>query len=372
MKANNSKDVKRRSISPKITAALALAFCISLQGGTIMPTQASEREANGWTYANLEDAGLTLTYPSSWKKTMIGGQPNEPDNILKLSGTLSGGNGWGELALSNPKSELSPPLMLKIMEETYWSKLPEFKGSPEKSVQVAGAKAALEKEISFRQAGAIFSQRYLLFQMGPNVYTLTLTCPTSDYQAASSIWNTAVRSISANTGRNSSVSSSKAASTATKSTAPVGEHSWHSADGGISLSYPANLKEVVVEGEGHLFKAASEQPGRVIAVEVFRGESGPNASLADLSAQLEEKYFLTQKNYQKVGEESCSVGSGGGGPAIVRESTFEANGVKIHHLSAYILSDKYLYAVCLSTAGPNSNEAHQIWSRISSSLSVKH
>ncbi|MBS1996111.1 MAG: hypothetical protein JSS86_07365, partial [Cyanobacteria bacterium SZAS LIN-2] len=119
MKANNSKDVKRRSISPKITAALALAFCISLQGGTIMPTQASEREANGWTYANLEDAGLTLTYPSSWKKTMIGGQPNEPDNILKLSGTLSGGNGWGELALSNPKSELSPPLMLKIMEETY-------------------------------------------------------------------------------------------------------------------------------------------------------------------------------------------------------------------------------------------------------------
>lgn len=362
----------------------------------LLEALASEREANGWIYSNLEDAGLKFTYPAAWKKTMIGSQPAEKDNILKVSGQLTGSaESWAELSLLNSQTGMSPGLIVKVMEETYWSKLPEYKGLLEKTVRLPGAQAAVEKEISFRQSGVMFSQRCLVFQIGPKAYSLTMTCPLSEYNAAGTIWNTAVSSIAAinstagSNSANSSSTSTKAAATGSSKVitgkppasfsssidstdTAGGGHAWHTKDGTLSLVFPSSLKEHVVEGDDHLLKAACEQPGRVIGLDVYRGNIEPNMGLSELSSLLEEKYFLSLKNYKKIGEEQRPMGSGGSVPGVVRESTFETNGVKVHHLSGYIMVDRSLYAVCLSTAGVNSNEAHQIWSRVASSVAVKH
>ncbi|MBP9092290.1 hypothetical protein KBI23_14775 [bacterium] len=376
-------------------AIVAGIFGLVLTQAPLLAALASEREANGWIYSNLEDAGLKFTYPAAWKKTMIGSQPAEKDNILKVSGQLTGSaESWAELSLLHSQEGMSPALLVKIMEEAYWSKLPEYKGSLEKSIRLPGAQAAVEKETSFRQSGVMFSQRCLVFQIGPKSYSLIMTCPLSEYHASGTIWNTAVNSIAAihptatashsnsstssnsskvssagsakaSAGRGSSSSSSSSADTAS------GDHAWHTKDGTLSFAFPSSLKEAVVEGDDHLLKASCEQPGKVIGLDVYRGDAAPNVSLGELSTMLEEKYFLPLKNYQKIGEEQRSIGSGGSVPGVVRESTFETNGVKMHHLSGYIMVDKNLYAVCLSTAGVNYNEAHQIWSRVASSVTVK-
>lgn len=69
---------------------VAGVFGFLLAQAPLLAALASEREANGWIYSNLEEAGLKLTYPAAWKKTMIGSQPAEQDNILKVSGPLTG------------------------------------------------------------------------------------------------------------------------------------------------------------------------------------------------------------------------------------------------------------------------------------------
>lgn len=374
---------------------LSAVFSMVLLQATSLAALSSEREANGWIYSNLEDAGLKFTYPAAWKKTMIGSQPAEKDNILKVSGQLTGApESWAELSLLNSQAGMSPGLIIKVMEETYWSKLPEYKGLLEKPMRMPGAQAAVEKEISFRQAGLMFSQRCLVFQMGSKAYSLVMTCPLSEYHAAGTIWNTAVNSIAAITptaGSNSANSSFSSTSKATtgSSKASAGKpsasassssgsadaassgHAWRTKDGTLSLVFPSSLKETVVDGDDHLFRAACEQPERVIGLDVYRGDVEPSTGLSELSSLLEEKYFLSLKNYKKIGEEPLSMGSGGSVPGVVRESTFEINGVKFHHLSGYIMVDKNLYAICLSTAGVNSNEAHQIWSRVASSVTIK-
>lgn len=335
---------------------------------------------------------------------MIGSQPAEKDNILKVSGQLTGAaESWAELSLLNSQAGMSPGLLIKVMEETYWSKLPEYKGLLEKPIRLAGAQAAVEKEISFRQAGVMFSQRCLVFQIGPKTYSLVMTCPLSEYHAAGTIWNTAVNSIAAisptSPNSNSPNSTSHAASRASAAkgvkagsskptsigSAPLapssnnaggsatagGDHAWHTKDGILSLSFPPSLNEAVVEDDGHLLKAACDKDGKIIGLDVYRGDVDNNLNLDELSAILEEKHFASQKNYHKIGEEQRAMGSGGALPAVVRESTFDTNGVKIHHLASYIIVDRKLYAICLSTAGVNANEAHQIWSRVASSVTIK-
>ncbi len=86
---------------------------------------------------------------------------------------------------------------------------------------------------------------------------------------------------------------------------------------------------------------------------------------------LEVKYFETQKGYRQLNEEARSMEQGGSLSGIARESTFVMNGTNVHHLSGYIMSDKHLYAIALTTAGVNNNEAHQIWSRVLSSVALK-
>lgn len=111
----------------KVIAAGILGLCLAQT--PLLAALASEREANGWIYSNLEEAGLKFTYPAAWKKTMIGSQPAEKDNILKVSGQLTGAaESWAELSLLNSQAGMSPGLLIKVMEETYWSKLPEYKG----------------------------------------------------------------------------------------------------------------------------------------------------------------------------------------------------------------------------------------------------
>ncbi len=377
-------------------------FGLLLAQAPLLAALASEREANGWIYSNLEEAGIKFTYPAAWKKTMIGSQPAEKDNILKVSGQLTGAaESWAELALLNSQAGMSPGLIIKVMEETYWSKLPEYKGLLEKPTRLAGAQAAVEKEISFRQAGVMFSQRCLVFQIGPKTYSLIMTCPLSEYHAAGTIWNTAVNSIAAisptTTGSGSISSSSSNSRIAAKgakagsgkstsaTTAPVAassanvsssatagsDHAWHTKDGTLALAFPSTLNEVAVEGDDHLLKAACDKNGKIIGLDVYRGDADNNLSLDDLSAMLEEKHFASLKNYHKIGEEQRSMGSGGGVPGVIRESTFDTNGVRVHHLAGYIMVDRKLYAICLSTAGVNSNEAHQVWSRVASSVTIK-
>ena len=385
-------------------ALVAGVVGLILAQASLLSALASEREANGWIYSNLEDAGLKFTYPAAWKKTMIGSQPAEKDNILKVSGQLTGAaESWAELSLLNSQAGMSPGLLIKVMEETYWSKLPEYKGLLEKPIRLAGAQAAVEKEISFRQAGVMFSQRCLVFQIGPKAYSLIMTCPLSEYHAAGTIWNTAVNSIAAispsaagSTSLNSTshaisrasaakgvkAGSSKPTSIGSAPLAPSpnaaggsatasGDHAWHTKDGILSLSFPPSLNEAVVEGDDHLLKAACDKDGKMIGLDVYRGDADNNLSLDELSGILEEKHFAPLKNYHKIGEEQRSMGSGGCVPGVVRESTFDTNGVKVHHLAGYIMVDRKLYAICLSTAGVNSNEAHQVWSRVASSVTIK-
>jgi len=230
-----------------------------------------------------------------------------------------------------------------------------------------------------------------------------MTCPLSEYHAAGTIWNTAVNSVAAispsvacSTSPNSTshatsrASAAKGAKAGSSKPTPTGsaplapssnnaggsatagsDHAWHTKDGILSLSFPSSLKEAVVEGDDHVLKAACDKDGKMIGLDVYRGDADNNLSLEELSAILEEKYFAPLKNYHKIAEEQRSIGSGGGVPGVIRESTFDTNGVTVHHMAGYIMVDRKLYAICLSTAGVNSNEAHQVWSRVASSVTVK-
>ena len=356
-----------------LSLGLTLASVLTPAGAVF----AVERESNGWIYCDMEDCGLRVAFPSAWKKTLIGSQKTEPDNVLKVSGALNAaGTSWAELAVSNANKDVSSSLLLKMLEEGYWSKLPDFKGSAEKKVSLRGATDAVEKELTFRHSDTPFSQRFLYFKVGQKPFTITLTCPLNDYQASASVWNSIIGSVGPTSAAPSSGvnrahgTGAGSASTSLGSGTTGGEHSWRSKDGHLAFSYPAALKETVVEGE-HLLNAASNQNGKIVSLDVYRGDAPPNMGLAEITSMVEDKYFVTQKNYQKVAEEPKEIGFGNGVSGIVRESTHENDGVKIHQMSGFLTIDKYYYAISLSAAGCNSNEAHQIWTRLVSSISAK-
>lgn len=346
----------------------------------------ADQTSGGWTTS--EAAGIHLTYPATWKKTSIGESAEDKDNLLKVSGALPGG-GFAELSLTNPKGELSLPLLSKLLEEAYFSKLPEYKAQPEKSVRLADGQTALTRELTFRQAGALFCQRHLLFQNKNAAaenknHMLLLTCPLNDYNATGTIWSTAVASLMQRGGMgaatikggqaaaNTSASQTKTTkSTAPQAASPLNASTWSSQDGELSLSLPGYLKETVTESDEQPLKAVSAENGKMICVDVYRGDADNFHTLPQLCQMLEERYFETQKGYRKLNEEARSMGQGGSLSGIARESTFVLNGTNVHHLSGYIMSDKHLYAIGLTTAGVNSNEAHQIWSRVLSSVALK-
>lgn len=331
---------------------LALSTLLMLKSSLAM---AAESEYGGWIKGDYD--GVMLSYPASFKKTAIGSQSGD-DTILKVSGTTDNAGGWAELTLSSAQGELSHGLRLKMIEEGYLSKLPDYKGQPEKQVSLPGRQTGLVKEATFSHAGITMMHRLLLFSAGNKNYQLTLTCPQKSIQSASTVWQTALASLtpaSAASEHHQSVSAST---------------SWRSKDGTLALSYPSTLKEEVAESDEHQLKAACSQGGKIIGLDVYRGDRAPHQTLEELASQLEQNHFETQRAYQKVNEESRTLGSGI--QAIVRESTFETHGVKVHHLSSFIASDKNLWAICFTTAGLSTNEAHQIWSRIASSISLKH
>lgn len=316
---------------------------------------AAESVYGGWIKGDYD--GVMLSYPATFKKTAIGSQSGD-DTILKVSGTTDNAAGWAELTLSRAPGDLSHGLRLKMIEEGYLNKLPDYKGQPEKQVSLSGRQTGLLKEATFSHAGITIVQRLLIFSAGNKNYQLLLTCPQKSIQSASTVWQTALASLAPVSG-----------STATQTTGN-GTSSWRSKDGSLALSYPAMLKEEVAEGDEHQLKAASDQGGKIIGLDVYRGDRAPHQTLEELASELEQKHFETQRAYQKINEESRTMGAGI--QAIVRESTFETHGVKVHHLSSFIAADKDLWAICFTTAGLSSNEAHQIWSRIAASVSLKH
>ncbi|MBP6349928.1 MAG: DcrB-related protein [Candidatus Obscuribacter sp.] len=333
-------------------------FLLSLSAIFILSTplaRSAESEYGGWIKGDYD--GVRLTYPATFKKTAIGSQGDD-DTILKVNGTTDNAGGFAELALSRAQGELSQALRLKMIEEAYLSKLPDYKGQTDKQVPLPGRQSGLLKEVTFTHAGATYSQKLLLFGAGNKNYQLLMTCPLKSAQSAATVWNAAISNLALVTTNSA---------TQTQNT---GTNSWRSKSGALSLSYPATLKEEVVDSEDHQLKAASNEGGKIIGLDVYRGDKAPHQTTEELSSELEQKHFETQKAYQKLNEESRTVGSGI--QALVRESTFETHGTKVHHLSAFIASDKELWAICLSTAGLNSNEAHQLWSRIASSISLKH
>lgn len=341
---------------PTLLFSLALAILT----GTL-PTQAAEKEHNGWIYAD-NIGGVKLNYPSTWKKTSA--PAGEPDNLIKVSGVATSSAGsFGELSLSLSKDEVSPSLFFKIIEESYWSKLTDLKSTKEKSVRVSGAGAALEREITFRQPGQsdqLICQRYLVFQIGKKTYHMIFTCPQSDYAGTGTLWNNFVCSLAP-----------AAAANTTSTAASLNENSystWRSHGNEISVSYPSFFKSQSSDDEDHLLKAAGSKDGKFYSLDIFKGDAIPNLNLGQHAAHLEEKYFAPQKNYRKIKDSESNFGNASG---ILQESTFEANGAKLHHLTGFVFVDNSLWAVAFSTSGVNYNEAHQMWSHIASSISVK-
>lgn len=266
---------QKRSSARKILLSLALTL-LSCAAPAI-----ADQTSGGWTTS--EAAGIHLTYPATWKKTSIGESAEDKDNLLKVSGALPGG-GFAELSLTNPKGELSLPLLSKLLEEAYFSKLPEYKAQPEKSVRLADGQTALTRELTFRQAGAAICQRHLLFQnknagAGNINHMLLLTCPLNDYNATGTIWSTAVASLmqrgsmSAAASKSVQAAANKGSSQAQNTTSngaqaasPLNAGTWSSQDGELSLSLPGYLKEAVTESDDHPLKAVSAENGKMICV----------------------------------------------------------------------------------------------------------
>lgn len=337
----------------RLFSSLALAFSLLLNAGET--AEAVEKEHNGWIFAD-NIGGVKLAYPANWKKSLS--SANEPDNLLKVSGPATGSVGsFGELSLAVSKDEISPALFFKLIEEAYWSKLTEAKSTREKPVHVAGASAALERELTFRHAGQLVCQRYLVFQIGKRTYHIIFTCPQSDFAGTGTLWNSFTTSLAP-----AAASAGTAASAADNQTS---YSTWRSHGGELTVSYPSFFKSEGSDDDAHILRTSGNRDGKYYGLDIFKGEAATNLNLGQHALYLEEKYFAQQKNYHKIKDAETNFGNASG---ILQESTFENGGNKIHHLTGYIFADNHLWAIALSTAGVNYNEAHQMWSRIASSI----
>ncbi|MBN8662916.1 MAG: hypothetical protein J0M35_21295 [Candidatus Obscuribacter phosphatis] len=348
--------------------ALVSAAALALLNNAWLAVAADETNG-GWTTTLVD--GLNLTYPKSFQKTAIGPSSDNKDNLLKVSGLA--GASYLELAVSklDLPQEMSLETSIKSLDEIVFSKLPGFKSNGFLR-SVSPYKRAVEREITFKHADIEFFQKQAFIKNG-DTKLLTLTGPLKSQAAAGSVWQAALSSLSSPAPTTTFQNPYGAGTQNKASERHYLPERWTSKDGRLSITFPSNLKEKVQVSDDHCLQAVQEEAGKVIGLDIYRGESGDDLNLGQISEILEEKYFSTLKDYQKIKEEPRPIGDSGSLSSIVRESTFETNGRKVHHLSAYIKDEKgaKVYAICLTTAGLNHNEANQIWSSIITSVRLK-
>lgn len=354
----NRLTFRRSHVFPVIATALFL--------NNVWLSAAADETNGGWTTTLVE--GMKFTYPQSFQKTAIGPSSDNKDNLLKVSGMV--GSDYLELALSKldlPK-EMSLETSIKTLDEVVFTKLPGFKNNGLLR-GITPYKRGYEREVTFKHGDTDFFQKQAFIKDGDTIL-VTLTGPIKSHVAAGSVWQAAIGSI----GRSGPNQISAQHSSVALSKANSQSNAWTSKDGRLSISFPANLQEKVSDSDDHCLKAVHEEGGKIIALDVYRGDGDTDLGLGQVSELLEEKHYASLKDYRKLKEEAKQLGDSGSLPSIVRESTFETNGCKVHHLSAYIKDDKQakVYAIGLTTAGLNLNQANQIWNSIVSSVRLKN
>lgn len=358
--------------------ALVSAAALALLLNNAWLVAAADETNGGWTTTLVD--GLKLTYPQSFQKTAIGPSSDNKDNLLKVSGLV--GPSYLELAVSklDLPQEMSLETSIKSLDEIVFSKLPGFRSNGLLR-SISPYKRAVEREITFKHADTEYFQKQAFLKNG-DTKLLTLTGPIKSQAAAGSVWQAALSSLTSSSAsarptwhqqNQSAAGGQSKMNSQYKANLNVNNNAWTSKDGRLSLTLPASLKEKVIDSDDHCLKAVHEEAGKVIGLDIYKGEGDNELGLSQISEILEEKHFATLKDYRKIKEEPRQMGDSGSLPSIVRESTFETNGCKVHHLSAYIKDEKQakVYAICLTTAGLNHNEANQVWSSIVSSVRLK-
>ncbi|MBX9937893.1 MAG: hypothetical protein K2Y32_01505 [Candidatus Obscuribacterales bacterium] len=353
--------------------SLFSAFALALIVNNAWLVAAADQTNGGWTTTLVD--GLKLTYPQSFQKTAIGPSSDNKDNLLKLSGLV--GSSYLELAVSklDLPQEMSLETSIKSLDEIVFSKLPGFRSNGLLR-SISPYKRAVEREITFKHGDTEYFQKQAFLKNG-DTKLLTLTGPIKSQASAGSVWQAALSSLtSSSTGARPAgpQQNHPAAGGQNKMNSQSNANTWTSKDGRLSLAFPARLIEKVMDSDDHCLKAVYEEAGKVIGLDIYRGKGDNELGLSQISEILEEKHFATLNDYRKIKEEPKQLGDSGSLPSIVRESTFETNGCKVHHLSAYIKDEKQakVYAICLTTAGLNHNEANQVWNSIVSSVRLKN
>lgn len=138
----------------------------------------------------------------------------------------------------------------------------------------------------------------------------------------------------------------------------------------LTFLYPGNYKEEHDEGVDHPASLSLNENGKHAHINLYCGDLHPTESVSHMADMLEEKYFTTQKNYRHLHEETRSS-TKQNLEAIVKEATFEANGMPLKQLSAFFRGGDKFWALTVSTNGWTANETNSLFSRILASVELR-
>lgn len=341
---------------------MATALCLASIASN-SPTAAPAGAQNA-QWSSFSDGRVSFSYPAAWQKKATG---SDKDCICKVGATDS----VVELSLNRGNAGgASPATMAQVLQETALAKQPQFREIHTGSLRFGpqGKQEGTFKEVTFKIGDMAIDQKYLLFKIGDEIYTLVKTCRLEDSQSQENFWSQVTGSITV--GRQTATrESGRETQAQTPRNIP-----WKvfASDKNLKFSYPADFKEHESDSAEHpAALSASDGTSKFAALNVFSGDIHPAETQNHAAAVIEEKYWSTQKNYRSLHEEIRTSGKNGNLEMTVKESTYDnKEGRPIRRLAAFFRSGEKLWVLSLETWGWTANETNGLFSKVISSLEI--
>jgi hypothetical protein len=335
------------------------------------PQQLPPSQDLGWNLTDyyVKDAGMTVSYPRSWKVE----EHPEKGTAVKFTDTAPGSiANYSVMVSQNTGGSLDT--YVRVVEDAFLSHLPAYKRLDQREVAIGRNRrmTATSNLFTFDMNGIAIKERMTMFPLGTNWVTIAFAAIDSQFDKANPLSNQVLVSISPSAPGNR-LPNATAAVPVAGTTGSAAHRSGESYEfstcqqekGPVAFAYPKNWQVEHLDDPDHPLKISSkESNGSFAEMNLYCGDMHPYATVEQMLQSLEDKYYAGKKNYRLAHQDPGSFGAGGSLQGICQEVSFEQNGMQVRQkMAAFQVKDK-IYVLSLVSPNWKDSEMQSLFSKV--------
>lgn len=363
----------KRRFKIQLSACAVCALLLSVLSGSQFAWAAGHSDAipasgspaKYFTRYQSTAAGITIDYPRGWKIV----QHPDKDCLVKFQ-SMDNSSG-GEISLSRisgPTANVRDTAHL--FETAIFPKLQNYKKLQERKISF-GPNHNLEGDlfdISFEFGTTAVNQRYVFFPHGPNVLTLAFTSAASAFSELTPVFNDVLLSVQLT---RPSANGSTHGATTEKDNTHFQLTPFRAKNIPFRFAYPSDWSAELRNDPDHPLEiTGKDSHGHVAVLSLYTNDWNPDANLEQIAQAVDNRYLANKPGYRQTKCESVSFGSGSGLDGVVREASFQENGIPAKQIAVFFRDKERLEVISLTSFGWNESSINALFHKLLATIEL--